>query len=175
MAVAPQLQQRIPFVDGERRLTNEALRALNDAFKTVVDALNAAIVAQETADAAQDAAIDAAQAAANAALQAAQAALDAAAAQSTADGATASAASAQGTANAALALANTAVQQNVGSAWAPTSGTDSRGLFTTYVGQTISNPPTQAEVQGIDNHVVALSQHMKALIDDLSANGALTT
>lgn len=66
------------------------------------------------------------------------------------------------------------VKQDVGSAWSAATGTASRATFATYAGQTVSNPPTQTEVQNIDDHVKILSQRAKALIDDLQGNGALT-
>lgn len=47
------------------------------------------------------------------------------------------------------------------------SGTLARTTFATYAGQTISNPPTQAEVQAIDDAVVIASQRLGALITDL--------
>jgi hypothetical protein len=53
--------------------------------------------------------------------------------------------------------------------WADPAGTLDRSGFTAYNGQTISNPPTQAEVQAIDDAVVASSQHLAALITDLKA------
>lgn len=66
------------------------------------------------------------------------------------------------------------VNENVGPAWVAPTGTAARTTFATYAGQTISNPPTQAEVQAIDNHVKILSQRLKALIDDLQLNNSLT-
>lgn len=65
------------------------------------------------------------------------------------------------------------VRQDVGAAWTAPSGTASRATFATYAGQTISAAYVQAEVQAIDDHVKVLSQRMKALVDDLQANGAL--
>jgi hypothetical protein len=50
----------------------------------------------------------------------------------------------------------------------PTS-TLARTTFATYAGQAISNPPTQAEVQALDNAVVIVSQRLGALITDLMA------
>lgn len=47
------------------------------------------------------------------------------------------------------------------------SGTLARTTFATYGGQVISNPPTQAEVQAIDDAVVILSQRLGAVITDL--------
>ncbi len=66
------------------------------------------------------------------------------------------------------------VMQDVGSAWTAPTGTASRATFASYAGQTISVLYTQAEVQAIDDHVKVLSQRLKALVDDLQANGALT-
>ena len=51
--------------------------------------------------------------------------------------------------------------------WATATGTATRTTYATYAGQTVSNPPTQTEVQNIDDHVKILSQRLKALIDDL--------
>lgn len=53
--------------------------------------------------------------------------------------------------------------------WTAPTGTASRATYVTYAGQTISNPPTQAQVQAIDDHLKILSRHQKALIDDLAA------
>jgi hypothetical protein len=63
-------------------------------------------------------------------------------------------------------------QQVVGArkiGWATATGTAAKTTFATFTTQTISNPPTQAQVQAISDHVVILSQRMKALIDDLHA------
>jgi hypothetical protein len=53
--------------------------------------------------------------------------------------------------------------------WTTATGTANRATFATFATQAISNPPTQAQVQAISDHVVILSQRMKALIDDLHA------
>lgn len=66
------------------------------------------------------------------------------------------------------------VPVDYGAAWTAATGTAARSTFATFPGQSISASPTQAEVQAIDNHVKILSQRLKALIDDLKANGALT-
>ena len=66
------------------------------------------------------------------------------------------------------------VKQDVGAAWSAATGTASRATFATYAAPTITNPPTQAEVQAVANAVQVLSQRMKALIDDLQSNGVLT-
>lgn len=58
---------------------------------------------------------------------------------------------------------------NAQSGWATPAGTLDRAGFTSYNGQAISNPPTQAEVQAIDDAVVLVSQHLAALITDLKA------
>jgi hypothetical protein len=47
------------------------------------------------------------------------------------------------------------------------SGTLDRTTFATYAAPTVSNPPTQAEVQALANAVQALSRHLAAVITDL--------
>lgn len=59
-------------------------------------------------------------------------------------------------------------------AWADPTGTLTRTTFTTYAGQVVSNPPTQAEVQAIDDHVKALSERLATLVTDLRAAGVLS-
>lgn len=59
-------------------------------------------------------------------------------------------------------------EANVQTYGLPTS-TLARTTFATYAGQAISNPPTQAEVQALDNAVVIVSQRLGALITDLMA------
>jgi hypothetical protein len=66
------------------------------------------------------------------------------------------------------------VLQDVGPAWTAATGTAARTALASYAGQTVSNPPTMAEVQAIDDALKALSQALVALITDLKANGALT-
>lgn len=53
--------------------------------------------------------------------------------------------------------------------WGAPTGTLARTILASYAGQNISNPPTEAEVQTLDDAVVALSQHVCALITDLRA------
>lgn len=53
--------------------------------------------------------------------------------------------------------------------WGTPSGTLARTTFATYAGQTITNPPTQAEVQAIDDALVIVSRRLGALITDLKA------
>jgi hypothetical protein len=103
------------------------------------------------------------------------------AAQGTADGATTDAATAQATATAATTAAaaanvnaNTRVQKSLGPTWTNATGTATRTALATYTGQAVSNPPNQAQVQAIDDAVVALSQHVVAIINDLKSNGSLT-
>lgn len=67
------------------------------------------------------------------------------------------------------------VEQDVGPAWTAASGTASRATYATYAAPAITNPPTQAEVQAIADAVQILSQRVKALIDDLTANSALSS
>lgn len=59
------------------------------------------------------------------------------------------------------------VAKNQSTGWSAPTGTASKSGFSTYAAPTISNPPTQAEVQAIASHLQALSQHLKALIDGL--------
>ena len=59
--------------------------------------------------------------------------------------------------------------------WGAPTGTATRTTYATFAGQTITNPPTQAEVQAIDNAVVILSERLKALIDDLTTHGLIGT
>lgn len=107
-----------------------------------------------------------------------QAAQDAAAAADTkADGAQSSADTAQTTADSKLDQATADglyVHVDVGPAWTAPSGTASRATFATYTAPVISAVPTQAEVQAIADHVQIMSQRMKAMIDDLKGNNALT-
>lgn len=51
--------------------------------------------------------------------------------------------------------------------WAVDTGTAKRTANATYTAPTISNPPTQAEVQAIANSLQDVSQTMKAVKDDL--------
>jgi hypothetical protein len=66
------------------------------------------------------------------------------------------------------------VRQDQTAAWTAATGTEARTALAAYAGQTISNPPTQAEVQTLDDAVKAISQHLVALINDAKANGTLT-
>lgn len=50
------------------------------------------------------------------------------------------------------------------------TGTLARTTFATYAGQTVSNPPTQAEVQAIDDALVIVSRRLGALVTDLIGN-----
>jgi hypothetical protein len=67
------------------------------------------------------------------------------------------------------------VNQGNTAAWGPASGTLSRSAYSSYTAPTVSNPPTQAEVQGVANAVASLSQHVAALISDLEGNGTIAT
>lgn len=66
------------------------------------------------------------------------------------------------------------VRQDQTSAWADATGTLTRTTFASFAGQTITNPPTQAEVEAIDDHLKVISERLAALINDLRGNGALT-
>ncbi len=66
------------------------------------------------------------------------------------------------------------VRQDQGAAWTAATGTEARTALAAYAGQTISNPPTQAEVQTLDDAVKAIGQHFVAFINDARSNGVLT-
>lgn len=51
--------------------------------------------------------------------------------------------------------------------WGAPSGTLSRAAYASYAGQTVSNPPTQAEVQQIDDALKLVSQVVAAILTDL--------
>ena len=57
--------------------------------------------------------------------------------------------------------------------WAAMTGTAARGVAAVHAAQTISSPPTQAQVQNIDNSLVIVAQRLKALIDDLTTHGLI--
>jgi hypothetical protein len=65
------------------------------------------------------------------------------------------------------------VRQDQTAAWAAATGTEARTALAAYAGQTVSNPPTQAEMQTLDDAVKAISQHLVALINDARSNGTL--
>ncbi|MFC0304393.1 hypothetical protein ACFSTI_29285 [Rhizorhabdus histidinilytica] len=145
------IQQAVPIVDMSGRpvgffvtLTNQNNKNIKAAVTAINENIEATAAAQAAADAAQDSAI-AAQADAIAGLAAAAA---------------------------AQATANNAVAKGVGPNWDAPTGTADRGGFTTYTAPTISNPPTQAEVQALADALQANSRALKAVIDDLILNGA---
>lgn len=70
-------------------------------------------------------------------------------------------------ANKTILLDGTQILSARKTGWTPASGTAARTTFATFAGQNVSASPTEAEVQAIDDHVVILSQRLKALIDDL--------
>lgn len=55
------------------------------------------------------------------------------------------------------------------SGWDTPTGTLERTTFATYTAPTITNPPTQAEVQAIANHLQVLSRRLAALVSDTKA------
>lgn len=59
-------------------------------------------------------------------------------------------------------------------AWVNPTGTLARTTYAAATAFTVSNPPTQAEVQAIAAHVVILSQRLAAALTDLRANDTLT-
>lgn len=72
-----------------------------------------------------------------------------------------------------LDLAGVFVPIVASSTWGNPTGAAERTAFATYTAPTISNPPTQAEVQAVADALQAVSRHLKALIDDLKAAGAI--
>lgn len=66
------------------------------------------------------------------------------------------------------------VRKDQTTAWTAATGTEARTALAAYAGQTVSNPPTQAEMQTLDDAVKAMSQHLVALINDLRGNDTLT-
>lgn len=71
-------------------------------------------------------------------------------------------------------LETNAVPKDTGTTdWTAWTGTADRATHATYTAATISNPPTQAQVQAIANAVQNNSRGMKGLTDDLLANGAI--
>lgn len=66
------------------------------------------------------------------------------------------------------------VRQDQGAAWSAATGTEARTALASYAGQVVSNPPTQAEMQALDDAVKAMSQALVAAINDLRGNGSFT-
>lgn len=62
---------------------------------------------------------------------------------------------------------DTYIRSGLMTGWASATGTASRAAFATYTAPTISNPPTQAQVQAMATHIQVLSRTLKAIIDDL--------
>jgi len=124
--------------------------------------------------AAQDAADSASKQAQIAASNAANASSSAQSAQGRADDAYSRANAAYSRADAAYELADEKVAKDAGLPWAAPTGTASRLAFTTYDAPTISDPPTKAEVQALADALQAHSRALKAVVDDLRANHALT-
>lgn len=57
--------------------------------------------------------------------------------------------------------------------WGAATGTATRTAIATYTAPTISNPPTQAEVQAIADALQAWSRRSKALSDDMATHGLI--
>lgn len=140
-----------PLTDANGTL-NRTWQQFFYALYADVGALQAAQAAAAVAAAADEAAI-----AANTAATAANTA--AIAAQATVNTATTAAAAAQTTANAANTTASAAVPKN--GATAPS--------VTPFSGITVSNPPTQAEMQTISNALAAQSATVQATVANLQA------
>lgn len=67
----------------------------------------------------------------------------------------------------------TAVPQVTTSLWTAATGTATRTTFATYVAPTLTGSYVQATMQAAVSHIQVLSERLKALIDDLKANGAI--
>lgn len=67
------------------------------------------------------------------------------------------------------------VDAGLSTGWTSPTGTGSEAGFTVWTSPAISNPPTQAQVQALSDHVQVLSQHLKSLVDAGLASGLLTT
>lgn len=57
--------------------------------------------------------------------------------------------------------------------WGAATGTATRTAIATYTAPTISNPPTQAEVQAIADALQAWSRRTKAVTDDIATHGLI--
>jgi hypothetical protein len=57
--------------------------------------------------------------------------------------------------------------------WTADTGTAEKGAKATYTAPTISNPPTQTEVQNIANALQGATRELKAIKDALIAHGLL--
>lgn len=66
------------------------------------------------------------------------------------------------------------VSQDVGAEWTAATVTEARTALADYTAPTISNPPTQAEVQAIADALQAVVRAAGTAINDLKDNGALT-
>lgn len=74
-------------------------------------------------------------------------------------------------AQAVVAAPDTYVAKDTVTDWTAWTGTADRATHATYTAATISNPPTQAEVQAIANAVQNVSRGFKAKLDDDIASG----
>jgi hypothetical protein len=137
------------IADGNGRPTPLFIRYFNDLLGKVETAFNGIIDALNRADAAQD----------------------------QADTATDNAATAQQTADSKISQADADalyVHQDSTPAWEQATGTLDRSAFTVYAAPLVSDPPTQAEVQGVADALQVHSQHLAALIADLTTANVLS-
>jgi hypothetical protein len=72
-------------------------------------------------------------------------------------------------------VAGTQVVGTRSTGWAADTGTAEKGAKATYAAPTISNPPTQAEVQNIANALQGATRELKAVKDALIAHGLIGT
>lgn len=131
---------------------NTAFRTLTNAINGINDAINAAAVADAKAETA-DGKAETAQSSADTAQATGEAA------QTSADTAQTSADTAQARADDAYALADGKVDKN----------TTPAPSYSIYVAPTISNPPTQSEVQAIANALAAGSSALSSTINKLES------
>ncbi|MBO9380026.1 hypothetical protein GG804_24980 [Sphingomonas histidinilytica] len=64
-------------------------------------------------------------------------------------------------------------QEDAGGSWENATGTEKRDALAAFTGFTVSDPPTEAEVQQVVDYLVTLSEHVVPLINDLIARGGL--
>jgi hypothetical protein len=88
-------------------------------------------------------------------------------AQADADAANASATSLDARTTALEGATGNYALKNQATGWTAPSGTLARATYTAYAGQAVSNPPTQAQVQAIDDHLKIISQTLAAALTDL--------
>lgn len=59
------------------------------------------------------------------------------------------------------------VRTGLKNGWVAATGTASRSTFATYAAPTAAGSYSQAQMQAVMDHIQVLSQHLKAVVDDL--------